>query len=459
MNTIAIKDIKFKSRQRKTTNADHVAKLARSIKEIGLINPITLDREDNSLLAGMNRVQAYMKLGREEIPFTYRDELDELTAKRIELEENLHRLNLEWWEEANAVAEIHELQKQIADDKGEPWTMQHTAKLVGKSVGTVQQSTKLAEEIKKNPEIKKEKKLTTALNKVTNERKIEQRKKEIALKEKGKLRTVNAEIVVGDSAELIRAEPSGEYDAILTNFPFGVEYGYTGKQNKVYDDDEDYIVDLVRTVVHEGLRVLKNDSWFVGFFDIRKITYSNHQRKFATDMMNLIRSFPADKLRKITGRSVKELSDEMAKSLGLAYWFEEAGYNYVNVMPAIWAKPNKVAGNIGDPNKGLIVAYEAAIFACKGDAMLFKKGRSNLFTYETLTPSQRDFEMQMPVELCSELVKMTCLGGAKILDPFAGVGSFGEGAIDNQCYFKGFELNEKRAETGNLRLRERSMGK
>ena len=35
-----------------------------------------------------------------------------------------------------------------------------------------------------------------------------------------------------------------------------------------YFDDEMEIIDLVHGVVQESYRVLKDDSWFVGFFDI-----------------------------------------------------------------------------------------------------------------------------------------------------------------------------------------------
>src|SRR5690606_24171175 len=115
--------------------------------------------------------------------------------------------------------------------------------------------------------------------------------------------------------------------------------------------------------------------------------YSNHQREFVKKVLPLL-----------AGR--EDLKELAAKSLGLAYWFEEAGYSYVRTMPIIWAKPNKTQGNIGDPRKGLVVAYEAAILAAKGDAVLLKQGKQDLLICDTLLASERDFAMQMPRELC-----------------------------------------------------------
>jgi site-specific DNA-methyltransferase (adenine-specific) len=140
--------------------------------------------------------------------------------------------------------------------------------------------------------------------------------------------------------------------------------------------------------------------------------------------------------------------------MGLAFWLEQAGFSYVTLVPPIWVKPNKTQGIIGDPRKGMIVSYEAMIFAAKGDAVLLKQGRQNIFIHDTLSTSERDFAMQMPVDYCAEIISMVSLGGGRILDPFAGSGSIGEGALELQCEYKGYELNPKRAELGNLRLQE-----
>ncbi len=101
----------------------------------------------------------------------------------------------------------------------------------------------------------------------------------------------------------------------------------------------------------------------------------------------------------------------------------------------------------------MIVAAEAMVMASKGGAFLMKQGRNNVFVYDTLNQSERDYSMQMPKALCTEIVSMVALGGARILDPFAGSGSIGLGALERQCEFRGYELNPEAASIGNMLLK------
>jgi hypothetical protein len=471
--------IKLGERQRKEYPEEQIQRRADSIQRTrGLLHPIVVDPETGVLIAGGCRTRAYgLLMMRAEadrtagkyvpddswmnIPFVYKGQEGETEQAReifkevCELEENVERLDLEWWERAAAIAKIDELQRRLAESRGETWNMRRTAEMAGVSLGMVQQSVELVRVAAEDPDIKKEETLSGALRKVATRKQIAARQEELDRKQAGLVMTFPAEIIVGDALELIDLEPDAEYDAITTNFPFGVEYGYSGQANEVYKDDEAYIVDLVRGVVKKSYRVLKDDSWFLGFFDIRKATYSNPMAAF----FNRVKQMRSETAEPSTAEMWYETIEMGHKAMGLAHWFEEAGFKYVRMMPLIWAKPNKTQGNIGDPRKGMIVAYEAAILACKGDGVLLKQGRNDLFIYDTLNPSERDFEMQMPVALCREAIALLTLGKGKVLDPFAGVGSFGEGALENHCSFKGFELNPERAATGNLRLREHILAK
>ena len=77
---------------RPTADPDSVQTLAESIAEIGLINPITVDKENN-LIAGLHRLQAANLLGWSEIECTVRDFTD-LQAELAEIDENIIRRNL-----------------------------------------------------------------------------------------------------------------------------------------------------------------------------------------------------------------------------------------------------------------------------------------------------------------------------------------------------------------------------
>ena len=77
---------------RPPADPDSVQALADSIAEIGLINPITVDKENN-LIAGLHRLQAANLLGWSEIECTVRD-LTDLQAELAEIDENIIRRNL-----------------------------------------------------------------------------------------------------------------------------------------------------------------------------------------------------------------------------------------------------------------------------------------------------------------------------------------------------------------------------
>lgn len=77
---------------RRESNADNVHELAKSIAEIGLLNPITVTA-DNILIAGRHRLEAAKMLGWTEIECTV-CEVDGLLAELAEIDENMVRTNL-----------------------------------------------------------------------------------------------------------------------------------------------------------------------------------------------------------------------------------------------------------------------------------------------------------------------------------------------------------------------------
>lgn len=452
---IPISEIVVRERQRKEFDEEHVRSLADSIRENGLLQDIVLHKNEEGeleLVAGFNRIQAMMLLGQEEISYKLREDLTPIELKLMELEENIRRKDLEWWERANAIAEIHDLRREIDPD----WTTDKTAAQLGITKGHVSKASSLSKDLKSDPKLREEKSMLSAYKKQSTKRKLEKRKKDIeTIKKKGGKGTFPAEVRVGDALELIQEEPDESFDAVITNFPFGVDLELKSegaKQNvKPYEDDEAEISQLVRAMVPEIWRVLKDDSWFIGFFDVRKITYSTWNSAFFDEAMIAVTK--AFKKGLISEQKYNEIYWLGKMSMGLTGWCEEV-FNYVTVVPAVWIKPNKTQGIIGDPRKGLIVAYEALIFAAKGDAVLLKQGLQNIFIFDTPSPSERIHPLQMPDDLSTRLVEMVSLGGGRILDPFAGSGSIGIGALNKQCEFVGFELDPEKASNGNLRLRE-----
>jgi len=71
---------------------EHIEELAKSIAEVGLLNPITVDRE-YTLIAGLHRLEAAKRLGWTEIECTV-SSLEGLQAELAEIDENFVRCEL-----------------------------------------------------------------------------------------------------------------------------------------------------------------------------------------------------------------------------------------------------------------------------------------------------------------------------------------------------------------------------
>ena len=113
---------------RKTFDQDELQELAESIKENGLVQPITIrktDREDGKyeIVCGERRYRAFQLLGEETIPSVVK-KLDDRKAFAIMVIENLQRKDIDPMEEAAAL-------KHLYDDKA--MTIAEMAKLLGKS--------------------------------------------------------------------------------------------------------------------------------------------------------------------------------------------------------------------------------------------------------------------------------------------------------------------------------------
>jgi ParB-like chromosome segregation protein Spo0J len=111
--------------QRRAIRADVVDALAQSMKEIGLINPITLrQREDHGyyLIAGRHRYEGAKQLKWESIPAIVLEGITADDAELAEIDENLIRANLSRAEEA-----AHHARRQVLYEKRNPETKRGAA--------------------------------------------------------------------------------------------------------------------------------------------------------------------------------------------------------------------------------------------------------------------------------------------------------------------------------------------
>lgn len=148
-NRIPIKDIRLNPHQpRKTFDAESLNELTASIKEKGVITPVTVRESDGEwiLVAGERRLRASKKAGLKTIPAYVIEVRDEAEMMEVALIENIQRENLNAIEEAEAYAV---LQSQFG------LSQEAIAKAVGKKRVTITNSLrllKLPQEIRKSLE-------------------------------------------------------------------------------------------------------------------------------------------------------------------------------------------------------------------------------------------------------------------------------------------------------------------
>ena len=118
---IPIKDIKMNP-GRRAAEPEDIENLANSIKDLGLLNPITID-QGNTLIAGRYRLEAAELLGWTEIECTITN-LKGLQAELAEIDENFVRKNLSIIDFGDLLLrrkEIYETLHPTARNGGEKW--------------------------------------------------------------------------------------------------------------------------------------------------------------------------------------------------------------------------------------------------------------------------------------------------------------------------------------------------
>jgi len=149
---------------------DHgdISGLKQSIKEVGLINPITIN-QDKRLIAGRRRFQAIKELGWKEADCRILPSNGNLFDFKVAIEENLKRKSLTDLEVANSIKEYDELKRKMKDSPVkhggdrkssaqhnlDNWTYDDTAKDFGISESAVRKSIEIAKAVEDRPELAK----------------------------------------------------------------------------------------------------------------------------------------------------------------------------------------------------------------------------------------------------------------------------------------------------------------
>ena len=420
VKTVSITEIDEGTRFRK--DYGDLSDLCFSIKTHGLINPITVCPKPEGgylLIAGGRRLEALRKLeSPEAIVRIFKNIPSEIDLRLIELAENLQRKEMTWAESNSLQREIHRLQQEKygaavrgqkkMSEGGHGWSLEDTANMLGVSESQVKQSVSLADKFDKYKDIlgdpkkfKTENDARKAIKTVEEALVRAELAKRAVRKESGNsiLNVMSERFQIGDVFDKLAKIPSESVDFVECDPPYGinldeVKNGDTTNYHEV--QDKDFII-FHAALLKEINRILKPDTFCILWFALDPWL-------------------------------------EILYKLALEQNFTTTR------RPLVWVKPN---GQSLSPSTSLASAYETALILKKGNPILSKPGRINVFDFKPVPPTFKHHPTQKPIELYKEIFETFSFENANCVSPFAGSGA---ALIAAQlCLRKciGFDLSEK----------------
>lgn len=400
---VKIDEIKEGERYRR--DLGDIESLAESIREKGVIQPITLST-DLTLLAGKRRLTAAKKVGLTQIPALIRDIQGEVDLREIELIENIARLDFTWAERAALVQEIDRLYQEKHLD----WSGRKTAGLLNRGVASVARDLKLAIAMDRVPEIGEAKTADDAMKMVN---KMEEQ--EVV----GELRRRQEKVLDKGIASLIKVAD--------TAYRVGDTFkGLAELRNEcmidVIECDPPYGIDL--TGVKRGRAEV--NATVKGYQEVEAAEYD-------TFLSNLC----------------SELYRVAAPNAWLIFWFGPTWHTQVmsnlrkaqwlvDDIPCIW---NKGSGQTNAPEFYLGRAYEPFFICRKGKPFLAKRGRSNVFSFSGESASGKYHPTQRPMALMEEVLTTFGVDLQTVLVPFLGSGVTLRAAYKSGMRAFGWDIN------------------
>lgn len=419
MKTIPISRIKISNRQRRHFDEKALTSLSNSIAKKGLLHPIVLQDDEETLVAGERRCRAVAMLSElftsishdgesvpeNCIPYVTLRELSEDALVEAELEENILRENLTWQEEADAIARLHELRVgQIPDRTFKDTAEEITGKPGNGATQTKVRDSIILKEYLSDPEVSKAKTQKEAL-KIIQKRKQQELTNKLA--EQFDIAASPHTFNNGDFRDFKHFIQTSSVDCIITDPPYGIGADTFGDQAGAahgYNDTPEYFKEILTDFVVEASRVTRDRAHIYLFCDPRWFDY-------------------------------------------ISITLTKAGWDVWSV-PLIWNKGN---GMLPRPDHAPRRTYETIIYAIKGG-----KEVTGVYPDVITIPGLQSprYGAEKPVELFENLIRRSCRPGDLVWDAFAGAGGVFPAANRTSVKVVGTELSEDKYNFAKLRLEE-----
>lgn len=412
---VAIKNIVIEpGRGRKDFSG--LQELAQSIRERGLINPIYVVPGEKegffSLIAGERRWRASLMAGLVEVPVTLHTTLDPLERKIVELEENTHRRDLAWPEQAELHRQIDELKKE----KDPNWNQQKTAELVNLDKSTISRQIAMAKELKADPKLKEQVKHLDFNSAAKVLKRMKEVEKVNRLQAQGQL-IITSEIQHGSCVDLIKRVASQSVDLVLTDPPYGLEdleelrgtntrYQSAALMSDTHNMDIDTVCETLKKLTKELIRVMKPGAhayFFCAAQYIGRFIDALHPLDFQPPVL----------IWKRTANTTAWL-----------------GYNYLSYTEYI------------------------IMFHMPPRGKRLAKSMPNVLEFPDVPRSLRVYSTEKPQGLLRMMIEQSTITGDMVLDPFGGSGSTVKAARACGRKSLAFEINEDAWKRAQLSMQE-----
>lgn len=402
---IPVDDIILGERSRE--NYGDIEDLALTIQDKGLLHPPIID-SNNKLIAGGRRLKAVKFLGWKTIPVIKRDITTELDLREIELLENIMRKDLDWTERPKLVKRIDDLMRE----KNEDWQRKDTAKLVGRSIGGINDNIILAAALEHMPELANAKNEDDAVK---------------------KLREVQERLAL---TELRRREVIKEEKIIQEDRIAGITPAQKIKRNIESLSDRYIIGD-----VFKNLEKIPKDNQKIKFIECDPpyaIDFSKQKRRSSyTSDIKSYKEIPQEEYVEFLDKLTHELYRVLSPRGTVVFWFgmqwysdvlrslKNAGF-FVDLIPAIWTKKH---GQTNIVRHQLARTYEMFFYGRKDKEAsgVIKLGRSNNFEFKGVYSGDKYHPTQRPIDLIKEIINtfgaFLPKDESQILVPFLGSGA------------------------------------
>jgi len=375
--------------------------LVQSIEKFGQLQPVVINRE-MELIAGGRRLAACL-MSERQVGIVFKDTVDPLLMRELEVEENVQRKAFSPAEEVLAVDELHKLKQAIHGEacqgiKG-GWTVADTAGIIGKSSASVIEDMKLADAIKLFPELEKSKTKSDIKKAVAAIEKVAARADNL---EKYELNVAKSKLPIhfhkADATEFMPTIPDASVDLLLTDPPYGMDIfdNVESKAGFTYDDDAEKALFLYKLLATESFRFCKQNAHAYIF------TCPEH---FYT-----VRRF-----------------------------FTEAGWDCF-IRPMLWIKRTTGQAVCNAPLHWPASSYETILYARRIDSRILRPGLVDWIECDRVLGSEKVHQAQKPIRLLRELISRVSFPNSIMLDPFAGSATSLIAGLEEKLIVHGCEI-------------------